>query len=228
MRRWPKSRLGRVLARLEQHYGPAAHVFPDTAFGMLLWEIVGYMASDPVRARAMRMLEERVGLEPAAIVSAPLELLEEVTRSGGAIAFRERAERLRVAARMVLADYAGGVEEVFALPENKAITKLAKFPMTGKPGAAKILLFSGGRAVTALDSNGMRVVGRIARHAEGDAYAAAYKKACAVMAAELPSDAPLLQDAFVLLRRYGMEICKHKSPRCESCPVREQCAFPSR
>jgi endonuclease III len=220
LRRWPDTRLGRALRHLEKHGGACAAAFPRDVFGMALWEIVGYMADDAVRALCMEKLKERVGLRPEEILAAPLEVLEEITRGGGGIAYRERAERLREAAKLA---QSGVVEGVCALPEKKAVGILKKFPMTGKPGAEKMLLFACGREVAALDSNGMRVVGRICGLDAGAAYAAGHAAACGALREELPG--ALFADAYLLLQRHGREVCRNKSPRCEVCPAHGECAF---
>src|SRR5579863_6309852 len=120
MTSWPGSRLGKLLTKLERHHGaPAVQQF-DGPFQMILWEVVAYLADDSRRERAFRALRDKVGLEPRKILKAPMASLVEITRMGGAIAFEDRAQRLRTAAQMVVDDFDGDLSKVFQLPPQKA------------------------------------------------------------------------------------------------------------
>jgi endonuclease III len=45
------------------------------------------------------------------------------------------------------------------------------------------------------------------------------------VADELPSDCDVLIEAGALLRRHGRTICRRTAPRCETCPVNEDCSY---
>jgi len=63
-------RLHRVIARLIEQHGRQAPPPANTAFALVLWEKVAYLAPDERRARAFEMLRTRVGLTPQAILAA--------------------------------------------------------------------------------------------------------------------------------------------------------------
>ena len=66
------SRLAGLIRRLRSFHGPPAPPPMRDPYRLLLWEQVGYMAPDPERLAAYRMLEDRVGTAPMAIhCSAP-------------------------------------------------------------------------------------------------------------------------------------------------------------
>src|SRR5258708_5518872 len=137
---WPKSRLGLLLDKLEQHYGrPAQRQFAGP-FEMIVWEIVAYLADDTRRAGAFDALRERVGLTPRKILAAPKKLLCDITRMGGSIAPEEPAERLQAAARLTLDEFDGNLDSALKLQTQKGKKFLMQFPMIGEPGAAKVLL----------------------------------------------------------------------------------------
>lgn len=72
----PDSRLGRLLGKIEGHYGrPELPPFRGV-FEAILWEIVAYLA-------AFDALRARVGLTPPQILAAPKAVLCEITRIGG-------------------------------------------------------------------------------------------------------------------------------------------------
>lgn len=223
--KWPRSRLGLLLGKLEQHYRrPAPRPFAGL-FEMIVWEIVAYLADDTRRAGAFEALREKVGLTPRKILAAPKKLLVEITRMGGPIASEERAERLQAAARLTLDEFSGDLDNALKLPTPKAKKSLMRFPMIGEPGAEKILLFSGVLDVLALESNGLRVLVRLGIGEDRKSYAATYKSVREVTIEELPSDSGLLTKAHLLLRQHGQEVCLRNSPSCHVCVVNSGCPF---
>src|SRR5262249_53348299 len=147
-------------------------------------------------------LRRRVGLTPQRILAAPAAVLQEVTRGGGAIASAERAGRLQTAAQLVMDQWGGDSASVLREPVRKAKKLLMQFPMTGEPGAEKILLFSGVLPVLALESNGLRVLVRLGFGEEAKSYSATYRSVRSAVQRELPEDCDLLAAAHLLLRRH--------------------------
>jgi len=223
MPEWPETPAGRLLRRLEQHYGRQSPAPFRGPFEMILWEIVAYLADDARRATAFAALKERVGLAPEQILAAPIEQLCEITRLGGPIASAERASRLHVAAQLVLDEFGGDLSNVFRLPLPKANKQLMRFPMIGEPGAEKILLFSGHLSVLALESNGLRVLLRAGIGEERGSYAATYRSVREATLVQLPADCGLLVEAHLLLRRHGQQLCVRNGPACAVCPVQADC-----
>ena len=135
---------------------------PDARWGKCQWlPIVAYLADDARRGAAFEALRKQVGLTPRQFLTAPKEVLCEITRMGGSIAAEERAERLQMAAQLTLDQFAGDLDSILKLPPQKAKKLLMQFPMTGEPGAEKILMFAGALGVLALESNGLRVLVRL-------------------------------------------------------------------
>jgi endonuclease III len=223
--KWPDSRLGSILDRLERHYGRPAQPPCNGPFEMILWEVVAYLADDTRRGMAFDALRKQVGLTPAKILAAPKKLLCEITRMGGSIAAEERAERLQAAAQLTLDQFGGDLASVLKLPPQKAKKLLMQFPMTGEPGAEKILMFSDALGVLALESNGLRVLVRLGFGEERKSYSATYKSVREVTLEELPADYKLLTKAHLLLRQHGQRLCLRNGPVCHACPVRSDCPF---
>jgi len=190
---------------------------------MVLWEIVAYLADDTRRGMAFEALRTQVGLDPEKIAVAPKKLLCEITRMGGSIAAEERAERLQMAAQLALDEFGGDLASVLKLPPPKAKKLLMQFPMTGEPGAEKILMFSGALNVLALESNGLRVLVRLGIGEERKSYSATYKSVREVTLEELPADCKLLTKAHLLLRQHGRQLCLRNGPVCHACPVNSAC-----
>ena len=181
------------------------------------------MASDPERLAAFRLLEDRVGTTPMAILSAPITTLRAVTRRGGSIAVAQRAERLRIVAERVLDKWAGNLRPVLRLPFADARRELAKYPAIGEPGAERILMLCGSHPVLGLDSNGLRVLQRLGYGREFPQWAKSYRVSQAAAERELPATAATRRAASLLLRRHGQTLCRRSAPRCGECPLQPDC-----
>lgn len=215
--------LARVRAALEKRYGAFKTPVLSDPFQLVIYEQVAYLAGDEKRGRAFALLEERVGISPKAVAAAPPRTLQEVARTGGGIAFELRAKRMAESARRVLDDWGGDLRGALSLPRERALRELAKFPMIGKPGAEKILLFTHIHPVLALDSNGLRVLTRLGYGKDDTRYEVAYRSVQKAVEKQLRRDFDWLISLHRLLRRHGQETCTRTKPDCETCPLRRSC-----
>ncbi len=90
-------------------------------------------------------------------------------------------------------------------------------------GLDRIDLFTGSRAVLALDANGLRVLTRLGYAEPARSYATGYRQVQAAASARLPAEAPARQRAYQLLRRHGQVVCRRKDPACASCAIADDC-----
>jgi len=224
----PHTSLTAIIGRLERHYGPPRREPPAGPFEMILWEIVAYLTDDCTRRAAFLALKTKTDCDPRRILATPLAELEKITRLGGAIASGERAGRLHLAARQVLEDFGGDLAATLRLPLPKAKKALMKFPMTGEPGAEKILLLCGAHPVLALDSNGLRVLQRLGFGQPQKSYAAAYRAVREAVLDEPATEIGFLQDAHLFLRIHGQRVCTRTRPACPDCPLTSLCPFPGK
>jgi hypothetical protein len=130
-----------LLDRLEEADGAAEPVPSADGWELVLAENVAYLVDDERRWRALGNLRRTVGLAPEQILAVPEAVLREVV-AGARPA--ERAERLRRCAELAIAG-----------------APWSAYPGIGHPGADRIDLFTGARAVLALDANGLRVLTRL-------------------------------------------------------------------
>jgi endonuclease III len=217
--------LSRLIGALGRHYGPPRSIAPKDPFQLLLWEYVAYLADDAARASAFAELKATVGLRPAEVAAAPLAVLSAIARLGGPIAVAQRASRMRDVAITVRDKWRGSLRGVLRLPYPEARRALKAFPSIGPPGADKILLLTGARAILALDSNALRVLLRLGYGREHKNYATSYASAQKAAMAALPKTVPALKTAFLLLRHHGQELCRRNHPSCTICPLRSSCPF---
>ena len=224
----PASRLTRLVRRLRAFHGVPVGPPSRDPYHLLLWEQVAYLADDDERLVAYRLLEQLVGLSPAAILTAPRSVLETVARRGGAVAVRERSERLRAVADRVLNRWSGNLKQALRLPVEEARRELTRYPTIGVPGAERILLLAGAYPVLGLDSNALRVLQRLGYGQALRSWGATYRSVQAAASAELAATVPARRLAYLLLRRHGQTLCRRSVPDCPACPLRPDCPTGSR
>lgn len=212
-----------VVRRLASRYGPPKAVPARTAFEMVLWENVAYLADDEQRAKAFALLKSKVGTTPEAVLKGPTAALRAVAQHG--ILAPRFAGKLRDAARIAVDEYGGDLDKVVNGPVPAARKALRRFPGIGLPGAEKILLFLRRHPSLAAESNGLRVLTRLGVCRDQKSYAATYAEACDLAERELGQDVDVLMTAHRLLRQHGQELCTRSSPRCEACPLRPECRY---
>ncbi|MGH9731643.1 MAG: endonuclease III domain-containing protein [Candidatus Acidiferrales bacterium] len=223
-----RSRLAKILDRLEKHYGPPKRPYPTDPYEMLLHRNGGYPQSDERCDKGFQALKKQIGLAPKRILAASDEALREAARRGGMVP-ELRAQRFRDIAARVLDEFQGDMRAVLKRPLADAKKALKKFPTVGDSTAEKILLFTGTAPVAALPSNCLHVPLRLgfgcAPEKAAKNWAAAYRSAQEAVRAELPETCEAQIRAYLLIKRHGAETCKLAHPRCEQCPVADMCPF---
>jgi hypothetical protein len=196
-------RLPELLDQLEAARGPADPVPSADGWRLVLAENIGYLVDADRRWQAVAELERLVGLAPEDIVAAPDAVLRGIVIG---MSPEQRVARLRRCAELAVAG-----------------APWTAYPGIGRPGAERIDLFTGTKAVLALETGGLRVLTRLGYGAPDRSYAASYRQAQIAASAELPSLAPALVRAHQLLRRHGREVCTRKDPACPQCPLAASC-----
>jgi hypothetical protein len=195
--------LSTLLDRLERADGLADPVPSVDGWELVLAENIGYLVDEESRCRAVAALRRTVGMAPEQILAAPDDALLAVVvgmRPG------ERLARLRRCAELAIAG-----------------APWSAYPGIGRPGVERIELFTGSRAVLALDANALRVLVRLGYGNPVAGYATAYRQAHAAASAEIAATVPAHQRAHQLLRRHGQTTCRRKAPDCRRCPIADDC-----
>jgi len=219
-----KTRMMRVLERLEKFYGkPKAPKLTD-AYEMVLHRNAGYPQSDVNCDKGFAALKKAVGLAPKKILGAPVEKLRDALRAGGIVP-ELRTERVRQIAARVQTEFRGDLDSVLKRPIAEAKKALRKFPTLGEAGAEKILLFTGTAAVAAVPSNCIHVPLRLGFGRESKNWAASYKSAQEAIRAELTQTCEAQLRAYLLFKQHGQTLCKSARPKCEECPVTDECEY---
>lgn len=213
-----------VLDRLEAFHGPQEPSWPVDPYEFLVWWHCGYPASDSACARGWDALTRTVGVAPDKILKAKQAQLVEALRAGGMVP-ELRAMRLLEVASRVENEFAGDLRGGLAQSIKDARKALKKFPGISDPGADRILLFGGLKAVAAVPSNNAQVLVRIQLGLERENYGVNYRDAQSLIEAEVPERFPARMRAYLLLKQHGQELCKRTKPRCDVCPLASNCAF---
>lgn len=216
------SRLARLLDALERAGGPVGPPPARGALELVLWENAGYLVDDAKRAELFAELRRKIGLDASAIAGAKREALLAIAKKGGMQPDQRVAKWLEIA-RLVEEEFEGDLEAALDLPTPKALRAIQRFPSLGRPGAEKVLLFTGRLPVLALESNGMRVLLRLGYGEESKSYDATYRSVREAVTPEARAECTWLTRAHLLLRRHGKALCKNNGPLCEACPLAEDC-----
>lgn len=183
-----------------------------SAWGILVSEIM--LQQTPV-VRVQSVWEEWLERwpTPTAFAAAPAA---DVLRAWGKLGYPRRALRLHAAAAEIVEKHAGDV------PDN--YDELLKLPGVGTYTAAAVAAFAFGQRTTVVDTNIRRVHARLVI---GQALPAP-----ALTAAEMTLAARLLPKNQAESVRWnaavmelGALICTARRPKCDDCPVVEQCAW---
>jgi A/G-specific adenine glycosylase len=140
----------------------------------------------------------------------------EVVRAWGRLGYPRRALRLREAAVAIVEHHDGRV------PSDEGV--LRALPGVGSYTAAAVAAFAFGRRTTVVDTNVRRVLAR-AVEAREQAAPALTAAESALAASLVPDAAPAAATWNVAVMELGALVCRARGPRCEECPLLQQCAW---
>jgi len=192
-----------LLDLLEQASGAPEPVPSADGWELVLAENVGYLVDDQRRWQALAALRDTVGLAPEQILAASDEVLRGIVVG---LQPADRVQRLRRCAELATAS-----------------APWRAYPGIGAPGVDRIDLFTGARAVLALDANALRVLTRLGYTDARRSYSVSYRQAQAAASESLPATVSAMQRASQLLRRHGQTSCRRSNPACATCPLAAHC-----
>src|SRR5579871_2878687 len=96
----------KVLAALKKRYGkPKPHPAGRDPLGILVWEMVAYLGGAAVRDDVFKQLRTQIGLDPQALLDAPLGTITELCRAGGPVAPLHRAKCIQICAAITMDEF---------------------------------------------------------------------------------------------------------------------------
>jgi endonuclease III len=223
-RKTPALSLTAVAEGLRSMYGTPPKPLPKDVYEAALWECVAYLVDDERRKTTFLKLRREIGLDPAAILGAPMKLLLAAIEDGGMLP-AHRAEKVRKAAAIAAEVGRGEIQRLARESPKEARRVLKRFPGIADPGADWLLLLAHGQRSLAPDSNALRVLNRLGYGEEVKDYTKSYRSAAAAVASELPSDYDDLISLRQLLPHHGQETCNRSGPACDVCALAPMCRF---
>src|SRR5579862_4734078 len=219
-----KSRLLKILDRLEKYHGKPKAAWPTDPYELVVLRNSGYPQSDSNCAKGFESLQKEIGIKPAQILDAPNAKLIKALRAG--TMFPEiGARRLKEIAAMVEDEFGGDLKSVLKRPVAEAKKVFKKFPTIGDPIADKILLFTKTAPVAAIPSNCVHVPLRLGFGTAGKNYAQDYRAAQEAIRKEIPDDIAAHLRAYLLIKEHGQTLSKTARPKCDECPVTDECLY---
>jgi len=149
---------------------------------------------------------------PAALAAEPSG---EAVRAWGRLGYPRRALRLHAAATAIVERHDGEVPSAY--------DDLIALPGVGDYTAAAVASFAFGRRHVVLDTNVRRVLARIL--AGQELPAPGVTRAERELAASVLPDEETAPAWAVAVMELGALVCTAQRPRCEACPVADQCAW---
>jgi A/G-specific adenine glycosylase len=182
------------------------------AWGILVSEIM--LQQTPV-ARVIPRLEQWLERwpTPAALAAAPAG---DAVRAWERLGYPRRALNLHATA-VAITEKHGGV-----VPDD--VDELLALPGIGHYTARAVAAFAYGRRHPVVDTNVRRVLAR-AIDGVADAGPPATKRDLAAMEVQLPLDEQQARVFNAGIMELGAIVCTARTPRCDACPIADQCAW---
>jgi A/G-specific adenine glycosylase len=209
----PRAIVGRVLAWYDEHARDLPWRRPQTTpWAILVSEFM--LQQTPVeRVREPWQAWLDRWPTPAALAAVPSG---EAVRAWGRLGYPRRALRLHQAATLITERFGGNVPS--------SVADLRTLPGVGSYTAAAIASFAYGRREVVLDTNVRRVLHRVVLGAELPP-AAPTRAELAVADRLAPRDPRRAARWAVASMELGALVCRARTPRCSSCPIRDLCAW---
>lgn len=201
-----------VYERLFAHYGPQRWWPGDTPLEIIVGAVLTHNTNWRNVERAIQNLRAECALEPRALLALDAEELAELIRPAGY--YRVKAGRLRNVMRMIVEEYDGSLDVMFATPQDELRRRLLQVNGVGAETADCILLYAGQLPSFVIDAYTQRVV---KRHGWIE-FEADYHALQETFESGLPREAALYNEYHALLVQVGKDFCG-PTPRCEKCPL---------
>jgi len=184
--------------------------------GMTPWALylIEVMAQQTQIERAARVALEWIERwpSPAALAAEPAG---EILKAWGRLGYPRRALAIHAAATVMAAEHDDAPP-----PDLEALLAL---PGVGPYTAAAVASFAYGLRVPVVDTNIRRVLARALLGQETMPVNA--RRGAALMESILPEDAEDAKVTNVAVMELGALVCTPRSPDCDTCPIRDACAW---
>ena len=208
-----KELLTKIYENLYRHFGPQNWWPGETPFEICVGAILTQNTNWQNVERAISRLKERELLDPQKLYELPFDELATLIRPAGY--FRVKAKRLKNFLHLLVREYEGRLERLFAEGLPQAREKLLSVSGIGPETADSILLYAGGFPVFVIDAYTRRILLRHGLATEEMDYQALQE----LFERNLPRDTELFNEYHALLVACGKHYCRPRRPLCEKCPL---------
>jgi endonuclease-3 related protein len=203
-----------------QHWWPA-----DTAFEVCIGAILTQNTAWTNVERAIINLKTAGVLEPHRMLAMPESQLAELIRPAGY--FNVKTRRVRAFLRVLVTEYQGDLDRLFAGETNRVRARLLAVNGIGPETADSLLLYAGRHLSFVIDAYTKRIFLRHGWCRKDDGYDA-LKQLCetALDLGQMPPTQLIdyWQDYHAQLVKVGKEHCRARVACCAACPLR--CLLP--
>jgi endonuclease-3 related protein len=193
--------------------GPQGWWPAETPFEVVVGAILTQNTNWKNVERAIANLKREGLMEPAALEAAAPERLADVIRPAGY--FRIKARRLKNFIHVLVADFGGRLDRLFALPTAALRQRVLAVTGIGPETADSIVLYAADRPVFVVDAYTARI---FFRHGLIDCDAG-YEDIQDLARSALPEEVGVLKECHALLVAVGKRHCRKAAPLCAGCPL---------
>ncbi|MEA3467507.1 MAG: endonuclease III domain-containing protein [Thermodesulfobacteriota bacterium] len=203
----------RVYDRLYAHFGPQNWWPGETPLEVMVGAVLTQNTNWSNVEKAIGNLKDGGQLSFSNLQDMPLELLAEQIRPSGY--YNIKASRLKNLLQMIVEEYEGELEFLFADSLENSRENLLKVKGVGPETADSILLYAAGKPVFVIDTYTHRVFSRHQLVEEENDYYTLQQE----FMDRLPEDVSLFNEYHALIVAVAKEFCKKTNPRCSECPL---------
>ena len=206
----------RLFDRLHGALGPQSWWPAESAFEVLVGAVLTQNAAWRNVEQAIDGLRARDWMTPAAILAAPPKALAECLRPSGY--YNVKSQRLRAACETWLA--LGGEAGIQSMETASVRARLLEVKGLGPESVDDVLLYGFHRPVFVVDAYTRRIFSRIGLVSPR----IGYDDLQALFHEALAPDVGQFNEFHALIVTIGKWYCRPRIPRCEACPLRDDCA----
>jgi len=207
--------LDEVYDRLAEAFGHQEWWPAESPFEVMVGAVLTQNTNWKNVEKAIENLREADLLEPRALYDVPAEELEELIRPAGY--YRIKTGRLRNLLELVVKQYSGSLDEMFAIDKATLREQLLSVKGIGPETADSILLYAAEMPSFVVDTYTYRI---FSRHGWID-FEADYHAIQDYMQSSLREDVGLYNEYHALLVQLGKDYCRKNNPKCNECPLAE-------
>ena len=214
-----RAALRRAYGLMHRHFGHQQWWPGETPFEVCVGAILTQNTNWGNVERALANLKAAGVLAPAKLFALPESELAQLLRPAGY--FNVKARRLRSFLRVLVEEYGGGLERLFAGDTPNVRARLLAISGIGPETADSMLLYAGGHHSFVIDAYTHRIFQRHGWSTPTDDYHT-LKSVCEEGLNHRPSSRRLdyWQDYHAQLVMVGKHYCRPGEPDCEACPLK--------